>query len=78
MREQNGDMKEQLDAYKKRLQTTEEKLTNMKLKNKSLKRELNEMIQKADVIEITQTENFIDCNPKDWSISRNSSDDENQ
>ena len=71
-------LKEQTDASEKRLRTTEVKLTKMQLKNKSLRRELHEMVQKADASQITQTTNFMDYNPMNSSISRNSSDDEEE
>ena len=71
-------LKEQTDASDKRLQTIEVKLTEMQLKNKSLKLELREMVQKADASQITQTTNFMDYNPMNSSISRNSSDDEEE
>eukprot|EP00731_Ephydatia_muelleri_P032661 Em0024g205a len=71
-------LKEQTDASEKRLRTTEGKLTKMQLKNKSLRLELREMVQKADASQITQTTNFMDYNPLNSSISRNSSDNEEE
>ena len=69
------DMRKQNEQQMRQLK---EELTKMKLKNKSLKHELNELTQKADVIQITRTANFIDYNQKDLSVSRNSSDDEEE
>ena len=45
MGQQNGDIKEQLDTYEKRLQTAEDKLTKMKLKNKSLMKLCKRLMQ---------------------------------
>ena len=78
LEQQEQQLKEQIDASEKRLQTTEGKLTKMQLKNKSLKRELHEMVQKVDANQITQTTNFMDYNPMNSSISRNSSDNEEE
>ena len=64
MRQQNGDIKEQIDTYEKRLQTAEDKLTKMKLKNKSI----DEIVQKADAGIITQTANVIDYNPMHLNV----------
>ena len=71
-------MKEQTDVSEKRLQTIDVKFIEMQLKYKSLKRELHEMVQKADASQITQTTNFMDYNPLNSSISRSSSDDEEE
>ena len=49
-------MKEQLDAYEKRLKATESMLVQMQLKNKSLEQEI---VQQSDTSQITQTANFI-------------------
>ena len=78
MEQKEQQLKEQTDASEKRLHTTEVKLTKMQLKNKSLRRELHEMVQKADASQITQTTNFMDYNPMNSSISRNSSGDEEE
>ena len=64
-------LKEQIDVSEKRLQT----ITKMQIKNKTLKRELREMVQKADAGHITQTANFMDYNLMNSSVSINSSDD---
>ncbi|KAL5508847.1 hypothetical protein EMCRGX_G004102 [Ephydatia muelleri] len=78
MEQKEQKLKEQIDASEKRLRTTEVKCIQMQLKYKSLKRELHEMVQKADASQITQTTNFMDYNPMNSSISRNSSDDEEE
>ena len=78
MEQKEQQLKEQTDASEKRLRTTEVKLIKMQLKYKSLRRELHEMVQKADASQITQTTNFMDYNPMNSSISRNSSDDEEE
>ena len=49
-------MKEQIDAYEKRLEATESMLVQMQLKNKSLEQEI---VQQSDTSQITQTANFI-------------------
>ncbi|KAL5510480.1 hypothetical protein EMCRGX_G006033 [Ephydatia muelleri] len=67
-------LKEQINVSEKRLQI----ITKLQLKNKSLKHDLHEMVQKADTGQITQTTNFLDCNPKTSIISRNSSDDDEE
>ncbi|KAL5509574.1 hypothetical protein EMCRGX_G004966 [Ephydatia muelleri] len=64
-------LKEQIDVSERRLQT----ITKMQIKNKTLKRELREMVQKADAGHITQTANFMDYNLMNSSVSINSSDD---
>ena len=76
--QQLHDMRQQKEKQIHKMRQLKEELTKMKLKNKSLKHELNEMLQKTDVAQITQTANFIDYNPKDFSVSRNSSDDEKE
>ena len=78
MEQKEQQLKEQTDASEKRLQTTEGTLTKMQLKNKSLKCELREMVQKADASQVTQTTNFMDYNPMNSYISRNSSDNEEE
>ena len=67
-------LKEQINVSEKRLQI----ITKLQLKNKSLKHDLHEMVQKADTGHITQTTNFLDCNPKTSIVSRNSSDDDEE
>ena len=71
-------LKEQTNASEKRLRTTEVTLTKMQLNNKSLRRELHEMVQEADASQITQTTNFKNYNPMNSYISRNSSDNEEE
>ena len=61
-------LKEQIDVSDKRLQT----ITKMQIKNKTLKRELREMVQKADAGHITQTASFMDYNLMNSSVSINS------
>ena len=78
MEQKEQQLKEQTDASEKRLHTTEVKFIEMHQKYKSLKRALHEMVQKADASQITQTANFMDYNPMNSSISRNSSDDEEE
>ena len=65
-------LKEQINVSEKQVQI----ITKIRLKNKSLKRDLHEMVQKFDAGQITQTTNFIDYNPTNSIVSRNSSDDE--
>ena len=79
MEQKEQQLKEQTDASEKRLRTTVGKLTKMQLKNKSLRLELHELVQKANASQITQTTNFMDYTPMNSSISaRNSSDNEEE
>eukprot|EP00731_Ephydatia_muelleri_P013972 Em0007g1282a len=90
MRQQKEQTKQQLYDMRQQKELTEQQLkkqinvsekqvqiiTKIRLKNKSLKHDLHEMVQKFDAGQITQTTNFIDYNPTNSIVSRNSSDDE--
>ena len=75
-KQQLHDTNKQIEQQLCDMRQVMEELTKMKLKNTSLKHELNELPQKADVVEITRTANFIDYHQMDPSTSRNSSDGE--